>query len=94
MIVKTVSPLLAVGAGGLIAREHVIAVGRWELAPMKRAAREAGKQNRLIDLTFGNACQSVVFFDSGHIALAAADLLSMVVEPTEDDPRTLGFGDG
>jgi hypothetical protein len=40
---------------------------------MKRAAREARKQGHLIDLTFGNACQSVVFFDSGHVALAAAD---------------------
>ena len=34
--------------------------------PMKRGAWRA-KQGLLIDLTFGNACQSVVFFDSGML---------------------------
>jgi len=85
-------PLWWAGPGGLIAREHVIAVGRWESAPIRRAAHQARKEGRLIDLTFGYACKTVVFMDSGHVVLAATNYFwpePVPFEPTPDDERTL-----
>lgn len=79
--------------GGLIARERIIAVGRWDSAPLRRAAQVARAENRLIDLTFGYACQSVIFMDSGHIVLTPSTYLypePIPFEATADDPRTEG----
>jgi regulator of extracellular matrix RemA (YlzA/DUF370 family) len=58
------------GHGGMVARERIVAVGRWSSAPMQRAARRARQEGRLIDLTYGHACQWVLFLDSGHLVLA------------------------
>jgi regulator of extracellular matrix RemA (YlzA/DUF370 family) len=85
-------PLWSAGPGGLIAREHVVAVGRWESAPIRRAAQQARKDGRLIDLTYGYACKSVVFMDSGHVVLAATSYFwpePVPFQPTPDDERTL-----
>lgn len=85
-------PLWSAGMGGLIARERIVAVGRWESAPIRRAVQQARKEGRLIDLTFGYACKSVVFFDSGHVALAASQFFypePVPLQPTRDDPRTM-----
>lgn len=60
--------------GGRIARSRVVAVGRWDLAPMRRAVRQARSEGRLIDLTFGHACHWVYFLDTGHVALGAHGL--------------------
>ena len=92
--IRTASPipLWTTGAGGLIARERVVAVGRWESAPIRRAAQAARKEDRLIDLTFGYACKCVVFFDSGHVALTATQFFypePVPLQPTKDDPRTM-----
>ena len=62
--------LWPVGPGGLVAPGRVVAVGRWDSAPMRRAARKARAEGKLIDLTYGHACQWVIFLDSGHLALA------------------------
>lgn len=59
-----------VGPGGMVAPERVIALGRWDSAPMRRAARKARAEGKLIDLTYGHACQWVIFLDSGHLVLA------------------------
>lgn len=59
-----------VGPGGMVSPERVIAVGRWDSAPMRRAARKARAEGKLIDLTYGHACQWVIFLDSGHLVLA------------------------
>lgn len=59
-----------VGPAGMISPERVIAVGRWDSAPMRRAARKARTEGKLIDLTYGHACQWVIFLDSGHLVLA------------------------
>ena len=61
--------LLSIGPGGSIAFDRVIAVGRWESAPIRRAARKAKDEGRLIDLTYGKASRWVYFMDSGHIIL-------------------------
>jgi regulator of extracellular matrix RemA (YlzA/DUF370 family) len=82
--------------GGLIARERIVAVGRWESAPIRRAVQQARKEGRLIDLTFGYACKSVVFFDSGHVALAASQFFypePVPLQATRDDPRTMAAPD-
>jgi regulator of extracellular matrix RemA (YlzA/DUF370 family) len=60
---------LEIGHGGSVARQRVVAMGRWESAPIRRAARLAGKEGRLIDLTYGQACRWVFFLDSGHVVL-------------------------
>jgi regulator of extracellular matrix RemA (YlzA/DUF370 family) len=62
--------LWPVGTAGLVAPERVLAVGRWNSAPIRRAAHLARTEGRLVDLTFGKACKWVIFLDSGHIVLA------------------------
>lgn len=59
--------------GGRIPRYRVVAVGRWDSAPIRRAARRAKSEGRLIDLTYGHACRWVYFLDTGHVALGAMD---------------------
>ena len=60
--------------GGRIPRSRIVAVGRWDSAPMRRAARKARNEGRLIDLTFGQACHWVYFLDTGHVALGSKGL--------------------
>ncbi len=56
----------------MVARERVVAVGRFDSAPMRRAVRKARENDRLIDLTFGYACRWVFFLDTGQIVLSAS----------------------
>ncbi len=63
--------LLHIGPGGWIAAERIVAVGNWESAPIRRAARKAKAENRLIDLTYGQACRWVIFMDSGQVILSS-----------------------
>lgn len=69
--------LFDVGPGGSVARQRIVAVGRFTSTPIRRAANQARKDGRLIDLTFGHACKWVFFLDSGHVVLATkSDLIS------------------
>lgn len=61
--------LVWAGPGGLVALGRVVALGKWESAPLRRAARQARAEGRLIDLTYGYACRWVIFLDSGHVVL-------------------------
>lgn len=58
-----------IGAAGSLARQRVVAIGRFDSAPIRRLVRQARKDGRLIDLTYGHACRWVYFLDSGHIVL-------------------------
>ena len=58
------------GDGGMVEPNRVVAVGRWSSAPIRRAARQAKTDGRLIDLTYGKACIWVLYLDSGHLVLA------------------------
>lgn len=62
--------LMEIGPGGTVARQRIVAVGRFDSAPIRRAVRQARKEGRLIDLTFGHSCKWVFFLDSGHVVLA------------------------
>ncbi len=77
--------LWPVGPAGLVAPDRVLAAGRWESAPIRRAVRKAKPEGRLIDLTFGRACKWVLFLDSGHIVLAAVPMPVAVLEDEELD---------
>lgn len=68
--------LLEVGFGGSVARQRVVAVGRYDSMPIRRAANQARKEGRLIDLTYGRACRWVFFLDSGHVVLGTRPVLS------------------
>lgn len=72
--------LWPVGMDGLVAPDRVIVAGRWNSAPIKRAARKAKAEGRLIDLTYGRACKWVIFLDSGHLVLAAVPMPVAVLE--------------
>ena len=63
-----------VGLAGSLARRRVIATGRYDSAPIRRLVRQARKEGRLIDLTYGHACRWVYFLDSGHIVLGTQSL--------------------
>ncbi len=66
-----------IGPGGVVARRRIVASGRFDSAPIRRAVHQARKEGRLIDLTYGRACKWVFFLDSGHVVLAAtSDLTS------------------
>ena len=67
---------LEIGPGGSVARQRVVAMGRWDSAPIRRAARLARKEGRLIDLTYGQACRWVFFLDSGHVVLGTQSVLN------------------
>ena len=75
--------LLEIGQGGSVAAQRVVAIGRWDSAPIRRAAREARKDGRLIDLTYGQACRWVFFLDSGHVVLGTT---SLSMEESEAKP--------
>jgi len=77
------SKLAELGQGGRIAAQRVVAVGRYASMPIRRAVRQARKEGRLIDLTFGRACHWVYFLDSGHLVLGATDSLSLHEESEE-----------
>lgn len=63
--------LWPVGEGGMVQPDRVVAVGLWRSAPIRRAARKAKQDGKLIDLTYGKACIWVLFLDSGHLVLAS-----------------------
>lgn len=67
-----------IGPGGWVAAERIIAIGNWDSAPIRRAARKAKAENRLIDLTYGQACHWVIFMDSGQVILSSK-------QPTEEN---------
>jgi regulator of extracellular matrix RemA (YlzA/DUF370 family) len=69
---------VAVGAGGAVAAQRIVAVGQADSAPVRRALRYAAEHGLLIDLTYGRQAQAVLFMDSGHvvrIALSADELV-------------------
>ena len=60
-----------VGYGGTIAVNRVLAIASPESSPIKRLVRQANKEGRVINLTYGRKAKCVLVLDSGHIALAA-----------------------
>ena len=60
-----------VGYGGTIAVNRVLAIASPDSAPIKRMVRQANKEGRIINLTYGRKAKTVIVLDSGHIALAA-----------------------
>ncbi len=77
--------LWPVGGGGMVARERIVAVGRYDSAPLRRAVRRAKENDRLIDLTFGYACRWVLFLDTGQMVISA-DLSWLSAEPDVKAP--------
>jgi len=72
--------LWPVGEAGLVAPDRVIVAGRWVSAPIKRMARIARAEGRLIDLTYGQKCVWVMFLDSGHLVLTSTSMPVAVLE--------------
>lgn len=70
----------------MVAPERVIAIGRYDSAPVRRAARLADQQGRLINLTYGQACIWVIFLDSGHLALASEPMPVTAMDMDFTDP--------
>jgi len=69
----------------MVAPDRVIVAGRWDSAPVRRAARKAKTEGRLIDLTFGRACVWVMFLDSGHVVLASVPMPVATLDDEEYD---------
>lgn len=85
--------LWPVGLEGLVAPDRVLAAGRWESAPVKRAVRKAKIDGRLIDLTYGRACKWVMFLDSGHLVLTGVPMPVAVLEDEFDKAFMKKFGE-
>ena len=60
-----------VGYGGTIAVNRVLAIASPDSAPIKRMVRQANKEGRIINLTYGRKAKTVIVLDSGHVVLAA-----------------------
>ena len=58
-----------VGEGGVVDMNRLVAAGRYKSAPMKRAVRKAREENRLVDLTYGQTCEWVLFMENGFLVL-------------------------
>ncbi|MBI3733376.1 MAG: DUF370 domain-containing protein, partial [Chloroflexi bacterium] len=65
------SEFVHVGYGGIVAVNRVLAIASPDSAPVKRMVRQANKDGRIINLTYGRKAKAVLVLDSGHIALAA-----------------------
>ena len=77
--------LWPIGPAGLVASERVLAAGSWKSSPIRRLARTAKSEGRLIDLTYGRACKWVLFLDSGHLVLAAVPMPVTVLDDEDFD---------
>lgn len=64
------SNLIAVGRGGAVDADRIVAVARISSAPIKRLLKAAG-QARVIDLTYGEPSQTVLVLDNGCLAVVS-----------------------
>jgi hypothetical protein len=62
---------LHVGFGATIAAQRVLAICSPDSAPLKRTVRQARKEGRAIDVTYGRKVGTVIFLDTGHLVLSA-----------------------
>ena len=76
--------LWPVGDGGMIQPDRIVAVGLYRSLPIRRAARQAKIEGKLIDLTFGKACRWVIFLDSGHLVLATEPMPITAIDEQEN----------
>jgi hypothetical protein len=70
--------LVHVGFGNVIALNKVIALLSVNQQPVKRLVREAREKGLLIDATHGRKAKTAVFFETGHITLAAVTAETIV----------------
>ena len=63
--------LVHVGFDNFLAMNRVVAIASPNSTSIKRAMKEAGNKELLIDMTHGRRTKAVIFTDSGHILLAA-----------------------
>ncbi len=68
---KMQTEFVHVGYGGTIAVNRVLAIASPDSAPLKRMVRQANKDGRIINLTYGRKAKTVIVLDSGHVVLAA-----------------------
>jgi regulator of extracellular matrix RemA (YlzA/DUF370 family) len=73
--------------GGFIATDRIVAVGKYQSAPIYRAVKKAKLNNQLIDLTYGQTSYWALFMDSGHIVLCSDPMPVAII----DDPEFINF---
>ena len=82
-----------VGYGGTVAIHRVLAIASPDSAPLKRMARLASKEGRIINLTYGRKAKTVIVLDSGHVVLAALQPAVILRRIQESPLRTGGVLD-
>lgn len=80
---KTV--LVPIGYGNYVNSDHLLAIVRFDSAPVKRQVQEAREQGMLIDATMGRRTLSVLCMDSGHLVLCANQTDTIVKRANADD---------
>ena len=63
--------LVHIGFDNFVSMNRVVAIASPNSTSIKRAMKEAGNKELLIDMTHGRRTKAVIFTDSGHIFLAA-----------------------
>ena len=63
--------LVHIGFDNFVATNRIVAIASPNSASIKRAMKEAGNKELLIDMTHGRKTRSIIFTDSGHIFMTA-----------------------
>jgi regulator of extracellular matrix RemA (YlzA/DUF370 family) len=84
-VVRMRNVLVPIGHGSYVNRDHLIAIVRYESAPVKRQVQAAREQGMLIDATMGRRTLSVLCMDSGHVVLCANQTDTIAKRANADD---------
>ena len=77
--------LLSSGEGGFINAGEIIAIGRSNSAPIQRTMKNARKNNRLIDITYGKASFWAIFTSHEYVIVAGKELnLNSMLKPNDN----------
>jgi len=61
--------LMPLGDKAVIAVDRIIAIASPDSAPIKRVVNRAEGEGLVINVTYGQKIEAVIFLDSGHIVL-------------------------
>ena len=77
--------LVPIGHGNYVNCDHLLAVVRFQSAPVMRQAQAARDEGMLIDATMGRRTLSVLYMDSGHLVLSANQPDTVAKRANADD---------
>ena len=62
--------MIVLGRGGAVDADHIVAIASFKSKPIKRLLDAVGS-SRVINLTYGYPCQSVILLDNGYLLVTS-----------------------